>query len=103
MNSMACACFSMSWLPSSFRVLFRYGFFAFLYSWNEFLAALVFLSDQSKYTLPVLMMVVQSGRFGSIDWGAVQAGVTVMMAPCLLLFLLLQRYYIRGLTAGSIK
>ncbi|MCB8883108.1 carbohydrate ABC transporter permease [Acidisoma cellulosilytica] len=79
------------------------GLFAFLYSWNEFLAALVFLSDQDKYTLPVLMMVVQSGRFGSIDWGAVQAGVTLMMIPCILLFLCLQRYYIRGLTAGSVK
>lgn len=79
------------------------GLFAFLYSWNEFLAALVFLSDQNKYTLPVLMMVVQSGRFGSIDWGAVQAGVTLMMIPCILLFLCLQRYYIRGLTAGSVK
>jgi multiple sugar transport system permease protein len=46
---------------------------------------------------------VQSGRFGAIDWGAVQAGVTVMMAPCLVLFLLLQRFYIRGLTAGAVK
>ena len=89
--------------PIVFPGIVSVGLFAFLYSWNEFLAALVFLSDQSKYTLPVLMMVVQSGRFGSIDWGAVQAGVTVMMAPCLVLFLLLQRYYIRGLTAGSIK
>lgn len=79
------------------------GLFAFLYSWNEFLAALVFLSDQDKYTLPVLMMVVQSGRYGSVDWGAVQAGATLMMIPCILLFLCLQRYYIRGLTAGSVK
>jgi multiple sugar transport system permease protein len=46
---------------------------------------------------------VRSGRFGSIDWGAVQAGVSVMMVPCLVLFLLLQRFYIRGLTAGAVK
>jgi len=77
--------------------------FAFLASWNEFLAALILLTDQKKYTLPVLMAAVRSGQFGSIDWGAVQAGITLMMAPCLVLFLLLQRYYIRGLTAGAVK
>ncbi len=89
--------------PIVFPGIVSVGLFAFLYAWNEFLAALIFLSDQTKFTLPVLMMVVQSGRYGSVDWGAVQAGVSVMMAPCLLLFLFLQRYYIRGLTAGSIK
>lgn len=79
------------------------GLFAFLNAWNEFLAALVLLTDQSKFTLPVLMTAVRSGRYGSIDWGAVQAGVTVMMIPCLILFLILQRSYIRGLTAGAVK
>lgn len=79
------------------------GLFAFLNAWNEFLAALVLLTDQSKFTLPVLMTAVRSGRFGSIDWGVVQAGVSVMMIPCLVLFLILQRYYIRGLTAGAVK
>jgi multiple sugar transport system permease protein len=77
--------------------------FAFLASWNEFLAALILLTDQKKYTLPVMMAAVRSGQFGTIDWGAVQAGVMLMMAPCLALFLLLQRYYIRGLTAGAVK
>ena len=77
--------------------------FAFLASWNEFLAALILLTDQKKYTLPVLMAAVRSGQFGTIDWGAVQSGVTLMMAPCLAIFLLLQRYYIRGLTAGAVK
>lgn len=77
--------------------------FAFLASWNEFLAALILLSDQSKYTLPVLMAAVRAGQYGSVDWGAVQAGVTLMMLPCLVIFLLLQRYYLRGLTAGAVK
>ena len=77
--------------------------FAFLASWNEFLAALILLSDQSKYTLPVLMAAVRAGQYGSVDWGAVQAGVTLMMLLCLVIFLLLQRYYLRGLTAGAVK
>ncbi|MCW6511571.1 carbohydrate ABC transporter permease [Lichenifustis flavocetrariae] len=89
--------------PIVFPGMVSVGLFAFLNAWNEFLAALVLLTDQDKFTLPVLMTAVRSGHYGSVDWGAVQAGVTVMMIPCLLLFLLLQRYYIRGLTAGSVK
>lgn len=77
--------------------------FAFLNAWNEFLAALILLSDNDKYTLPVLMTAVRAGRLGAINWGAVQAGVMVMTIPCLFVFLLLQRYYMRGLTAGAVK
>lgn len=77
--------------------------FAFLNAWNEFLAALVLLSSNENYTLPVLMTAVRAGRLGAINWGAVQAGVTVMVIPCLFVFLLLQRYYMRGLTAGAVK
>ncbi len=77
--------------------------FAFLNAWNEFLAALVLLSSNEKYTLPVLMTAVRAGRLGAINWGAVQAGVVVMTIPCLIVFLLLQRYYMRGLMAGAVK
>lgn len=90
-------------LPLVMPGIVTVAIFAFLASWNEFLAALILLTDQDKYTLPVLMTAVRSGQFGSVDWGAVQSGVTVMMVPCLVLFLLLQRYYIRGLTAGAVK
>jgi multiple sugar transport system permease protein len=94
---------TMIMLPLVWPGMVTVALFAFLNSWNEFLGALVLTTDQSKFTLPVMMTSVQSGRFGAVDWGAVQAGVTVMMAPCLILFLLLQRFYIRGLTAGAVK
>ncbi|MER9137620.1 carbohydrate ABC transporter permease [Mesorhizobium sp. M0047] len=90
-------------LPLVWPGVVTIALFAFLGAWNEFLAALVLMTDQSKFTLPVMMTALQSGRFGAIDWGAVQAGVTVMMVPCLILFLVLQRFYIRGLMAGAIK
>lgn len=77
--------------------------FAFLNSWNEFLAALIFLSDQNRFTLPIMLVNVSSGIYGIIDWGALQAGIAVTMVPCILLFLALQRYYVRGLTAGAVK
>ncbi len=77
--------------------------FAFLNSWNEFLAALIFLSDQNKFTLPIMLVNVSSGIYGIIDWGALQAGISLTMIPCILMFLALQRYYVRGLTAGAVK
>ena len=90
-------------LPLVLPGIVTVAIFAFLNSWNEFLAALVLLSDNSKFTLPILMTAVRAGRLGAIDWTAVQSGVTVMMIPCLFVFLLLQRYYMRGLMAGAVK
>jgi len=77
--------------------------YAFINSWNEFLAALIFMSDQDKFTLPVFLTLVRSGIYGTVDWGALQAGVVVAIFPCLLLFLLLQRYYINGLIGGAVN
>ncbi|MBY5623781.1 carbohydrate ABC transporter permease [Rhizobium leguminosarum] len=90
-------------LPIALPGVATVAMFAFLNSWNEFLAALIFLSDQNKFTLPIMLVNVSSGIYGIIDWGALQAGIAVTMVPCILLFLLLQRYYVRGLTAGAVK
>lgn len=90
-------------LPIALPGVATVAMFAFLNSWNEFLAALIFLSDQNKFTLPIMLVNVSSGIYGIIDWGALQAGVTVTMVPCIILFLLMQRYYVRGLTAGAVK
>lgn len=77
--------------------------YAFLNSWNEFLAALIFMSKENRFTLPILLANVRSGLFGQIDWGALQAGVTITVIPCIILFLLLQRYYLQGLMGGAVK
>ena len=90
-------------LPIALPGVATVAMFAFLNSWNEFLAALIFLSDQNRFTLPIMLVNVSSGLYGIIDWGALQAGITVTMVPCVLLFLFLQRYYVGGLTAGAVK
>lgn len=77
--------------------------FAFFASWNELLAALIFQTDAEKFTLPVMLLNARSQSLGSIDWGAMQAGLTIGILPCAVLFLLLQRYYITGLIAGAVK
>jgi len=77
--------------------------FAFLASWNEFLAPLIFLNDAAKFTLPIMLVNVRSGSYGAVDFGALQAGVAVAMVPALALYLVLQRYYVSGLVSGALK
>jgi multiple sugar transport system permease protein len=77
--------------------------FAFFASWNELLAALILQTDAGKFTLPVMLLNARSGSLGSINWGVMQAGISVGMLPCAVLFLLMQRYYISGLIAGAVK
>jgi multiple sugar transport system permease protein len=77
--------------------------FAFLASWNDFFAPLILISDASKFTLPVAVYSMQQRTFGAIDYGALEAGVVVMALPCMLIFLLLQRHYVRGFMSGAIR
>lgn len=83
--------------------LITVAIYAFINAWNEFLAALIFMSGENHFTLPVMLAVVRNGLYGSIDWGALQAGVSVSIIPCVILFLLLQRYYMEGLMSGAMK
>jgi multiple sugar transport system permease protein len=77
--------------------------FAFIASWNEFLAPLIFLNDGSQYTLPIALVSLQAGAYGVVDYGVLQAGVVIAVAPVLLVYLLLQRYYVSGLVNGALR
>ena len=75
----------------------------FIASWNEFLAALILMTDQINYTMPVMLVTISFGYLGAVDWGALQAGTVLTMLPCLALTIAFQRYYVQGLVAGSTK
>lgn len=77
--------------------------FAFITSWNEFIGALILMNTETAFTVPIMLTGVVSGDFGSVDWGALQATVIISMLPCLLVYLALQKYYVSGLLAGSVK
>jgi multiple sugar transport system permease protein len=83
--------------------LITVGLFAFLAAWNEFFAPLIMLTDPTKQTLPVAVANLRQQTMGAIDYGATEAGVVVMAIPCVILFLLLQRYYVRGFMSGAVK
>ena len=101
-------CSTWKMLTSVMFVLVRPGIitvavYAFLNAWNEFLAALIIMTQESNFTLPIMLTSVRSGYYGAIDWGALQAGITVTILPSVILFLLLQRYYMQGLMGGAVK
>lgn len=77
--------------------------FTFFFGWNEFLAALILLTTDQNFTLPIALNNLQVGLYGQVDYGILDAGAVVAMLPCLAVFLVLQRYYIRGLAAGAVK
>jgi multiple sugar transport system permease protein len=90
-------------LPLAVPGLVTVALFAFITSWNEFLAALVFMSRESSFTVPILLVSVRTGDHGAVDWGALQASIVLSVIPCLVVYVALQRYYISGLLSGSVK
>jgi multiple sugar transport system permease protein len=75
--------------------------FVFIFSWNEFLFALIFTTSQAK-TAPLVLSEVMDAIYGT-SWGVLFAGVTIQLLPVLLLVILANRLIVAGLTAGSVK
>ncbi|MCX4761088.1 carbohydrate ABC transporter permease [Streptomyces sp. NBC_01275] len=81
--------------------LIAVGSFAFVHAWNHFLFALMFLSDQSKQTIPVGLNTLMSSD--SVDLGALAAGGIIAAVPVVLVFAFIQKWLITGFSAGAVK
>ena len=77
--------------------------YAFLFSWTEFVGALTFLTSNDLYTLPVALLNMETNSVGQVNFGYLEAGAVIAMVPCVILYVALQRYYVRGLTSGVVK
>jgi multiple sugar transport system permease protein len=77
--------------------------YAFLFSWTEFLGALSFMTDDSLFTLPVALSNIETGTYGSVNYGLLLAGAVIAMIPCIVVYIALQRFYVRGLISGALK
>ena len=77
--------------------------YSFLAAWTEFLGALTFLTKTDLFTLPVALLNIQTGTYGTLNYGYLIAGSVIAMVPCVILFVGLQRFYIRGLASGAVK
>ncbi|MDQ4213495.1 carbohydrate ABC transporter permease [Microbacterium capsulatum] len=87
-------------LPLSVPGIATATILSFIFSWNNFLFALV-LSDQYTRTLPVA--IVNFTSYAAVDWGGLMAAAVVITVPVMIIALLAQRYVVSGLTAGATK
>ncbi len=89
-------------VPLSVPVLASFAIFQFLWVWNDLLVALVFLGGEPDVRVVTLALRDLNGSRGE-SWHLLTAGAFITMALPIAVFLGLQRYFVRGLTAGSVK
>ena len=89
-------------LPLSFPALASFAIFQFLWTWNDLLVALVFLGQSDENLVLTGRLVALLGSRGG-DWGILAASAFITIIVPIAVFLLLQRYLVRGLLAGSVK
>ena len=91
-------------IPAIRAAIVTVALFAFITSWNEFLGALVMMNRGATFTLPLILANArQETSIGGTDWGMLQAGITISIIPCVLFYVLLQKYYVSGFLSGAIK
>jgi raffinose/stachyose/melibiose transport system permease protein len=88
-------------LPLSLPVFSTVGILTFLFSYNDLLLSLVYISDRTKQPICVILSLVSS-VFGT-NYGALMAAIVVTIIPVLVLYTVSQEYVIKGLTAGAVK
>ena len=88
-------------LPLSVPALASLAIFQFVWVWNDLMNALVLLQNVKKFPLTVAIQSLL-GQYGS-EWNLLASGAFISMSIPLLVFFILQRYFVQGLTAGAVK
>ncbi|MBN2088298.1 ABC transporter permease subunit [candidate division KSB1 bacterium] len=99
-----CSPFAAFWriiLPLATPALAITALFSFMTAWSEYLVAAVLIQDKSLFTLPLGLKLFQSSM--QTSWGLYSAGAVAVSVPVVVIFLILSRWLISGLTLGSVK
>lgn len=94
--------FGQIMIPLSKAALITLGLQIFLQQWDSFLVPVTFISSESKMLLQVAINYIYSGLYFN-DFGVLYAGMLIATIPIILIFLLLQKYYVAGITSTGIK
>ncbi|CAD5141019.1 MULTISPECIES: carbohydrate ABC transporter permease [unclassified Microbacterium] len=89
------------YLPLSASVLTTAAVLTGYFAWNEFLFAIVYIDADALRTIPAGLMSFRDSL--STEWGVLLAGLTIAALPIVVVFLALQRYFVAGVAAGSVK
>lgn len=88
-------------LPLAIPAVLAVGLFQFMGSWTDFLGPLLYLTDETSYTLSLGLQQFQSQK--GTEWGLMMAVSTLMTLPIIVLFFFLQKTFIKGITFSGIK
>lgn len=97
---------SMLWniiLPLTIPALVTTGILTFIFSWNEFIFALTFITRSEMYTIPVAVAQIGGTSVFEIPYGPIAATTVIGTFPLLILVLIAQRRIVQGITAGAVK
>lgn len=89
-------------LPLAKPVIAAAGIYTFIEAWNEFFVALILTNRDAMRTLPVGLAQLQNDVYG-ISWGDIMAGSVLAGVPAMIVFLIMQRQIVSGLTSGAVK
>lgn len=93
-------------IPNSKAVLFVVAIFMFVWTWNDYFGPVIFLNDQSKYTLAVGLVFLNSSISGykdALDQGPVMAMSLLTVLPIIILYVCFQKYFIKGIVNSGLK
>ena len=88
-------------LPLARPALAAVAIFSFLGAWDEFTWALTAISDEKLYTLPIALRLFQQQH--GTEWGLVFAASTIAILPTIVVFVIFQRHFIKGVMSGAVK
>ena len=93
--------FTRIFLPMSKPILLTCTILTAYYAWNEFLYAIIFINSEKYKTIPAGLMNLRDALL--TDWGILLAGMVISSLPLIIIFLAMQKQFIRGMTAGAVK
>ncbi|MFP4975457.1 carbohydrate ABC transporter permease [Paenibacillus sp. CN-4] len=88
-------------LPMSLPILMTTIILTSYYAWNEFLFSIIFIDSDKYRTIPAGLMNFKDAL--STDWGVLLAGLVISSLPLIILFIFMQKYFIQGMSDGSVK
>ncbi len=93
--------YSMIVMPLSKSAIIVVGLFSFLYNWNDFFGPIIYLNDKAHFTLALGLLQFR-GDYDS-KWNLLMAASTIVIAPCILIYSIGQKYLIEGISLTGIK
>ena len=96
------AIFNMIALPIMKPAIATQAIFSFVSSWNNLFTPLILLTNQEKYTMPIMVSLLR-GDIYKTEYGSVYLGLTLTVLPLIIVYLVLSKYIIAGVALGSVK